>query len=244
MRAISGLIILVGLLAAQGAAAAETCHGRRLLQGQDHHPRHRLGHRRRLRSQRPRACPLSRPLYPRQSGHHCPEQARGGLRHRRQLRLRGRAEGRHCDRRRPAHDPVSGPVRGRHRTLRRAENPMARQHHARARPDRRLAHGAAADLRRRHEDAHGGRRRRRSGRHRDFPARAQSHVRHAIQDRQRLPRPGADRAGDGARRGPGHRQLVVVGHPEGPSRLGARQEDQAVAADRSSRKAPTCRTCR
>ena len=102
------------------------------------------------------------------------------------------------------------PVR---RALRDREIPLARQPQQRDRGDARLAHRPAQDRegpvrqgadRRRHH-------RRRS---RDHAEALQFADRHQVQGRHRLQQHGADRARDRARRGAGHRRLVVV-EPQG-----------------------------
>ena len=71
-------------------------------------------------------------------------------------------------------------------------------------------------------------------RSRDDAAALQRAARNQIQDRHRLQRHCRHRAGDRARRGPGHRRLVLVEPQEAKARLAARQEDHAPPARRAA----------
>ena len=129
------------------------------------------------------------------------------------------------------------------RALRDREIPLARQPQQRDRGDACLAHRSAQDRegsvrqgadRRRH-------RRRRSG---DDAAALQLADRHQIQGRQRLQQHRADRARDRARRGAGHRRLVVVEPEGGAAAMARRQAGHAADAGRAEERAGARRRCR
>ena len=88
------------------------------------------------------------------------------------------------------------------------------------------------------------RRRHRQRRSRDHAAALQFPDRHQVQDRVRLQQHRADRARDRARRGAGHRRLVMVELQGGAPGLDPRQEGHAAHAGRVAERSGACRDCR
>ena len=163
---------------------------------EDDHPRRS---RRFLRHLRPSARPPHDPPHPRQPDHGAGQHA-GGIGHQgRQLRRRGRAQGRLDPHQRQSRlSDVSGVGPARRGQDRHARLQLAR-HLQRHQPGHgAVAHLAGQDARRRHENRSAGRRRHAGIDRRATAARLQHHSRHQVQGHHRLWRdrrgPSRDRA--------------------------------------------------
>ena len=201
-------------------------------QATHHHRRRRP--RRRLRPAGADRRASSRPAYPGQSHDHRAEHPVADRRG--QHDVQHRDEGRHHHRAASARHPARQADLSVRRALRDREIPLARQPQQRDRGDAGVAHGSAQDDegpvrqgadRRRHH-------RRRSGNH--APA-LQLADRHQIQGRHRLQQHRADRARGRARRGAGHRRLVVVEPQGGAAELARRQAGHPADAGRAEERA-------